>query len=306
MDNINQEAVWYNLLGIYPELGKKFCNTLRNDKSPGCSFSLWNGRWKLNDWASSAYHHSDCIKAYALYHNIDIKEAYKQIVTNSLLTVKEPQIIEKPAQIKKIITPIKRNWYESARKFWADLGVTELTNIECCKGFIVNTGSEIYTVDKSNELGFIYWFKDKTEYKLYFPYATNKRFKFLSGVKAKTCWFLNNSTEILFIAKSSKDYKVYESLFKELDIKISLCHVQSERISDKLSYIPNFKHYQSYKKVYCNLDSDETGITASNNLNTLIGIEPLFTPEPYKDISEFYLGTDRETVKQWLCEQLKL
>lgn len=305
MNKIDEIAVWINLLGFTPTVGIKFKSPFRSDKNPGASLRLFNNKLYFTDFADSTYNNLTCVSAYALYHSITEKEAFKLLInknyklkTNSI--TRDCNYIEAP---KKEIVPDLKKLSKAGLEYWNLRGVIDLENVSECKGFSVTTEEYSCFIHKK-ELTFHYQFSKG--FKLYSPYPLpeNKKYKFLSKVRAFDWWWYNENTDTVLIVKASKDYLIIKSILVEYDINITLTHLQSETVSNNKNTFPNLSKLKNYNRIYTCLDNDDCGIKSSAICEEVLGSISLFTPVD-KDIDEMYISRGRESVVTWLLKSLE-
>jgi hypothetical protein len=299
---ISDREIWNNL-GIYSDIGIKFCNPFRDDKNPSAILKEWRGRLILNDWGCSEWNGLSALKCYAKVKNLSIDEAKLQLQGALSINSTNVSIIEKSTS-ERVYEVIGKDFSEEGLNFWKKIGVSDLTNIQELESFkityVANTIIEKEYSIKCRELTFAYKFiyKGKPRYKIYSPYADKSK-KWSGNVKNFDSWEYLRGNTTLFTLKSSKDFKVIESIVREHNIPIDLMHWQSEVIPTIKSNIPNYNKITKYKRHIVVFDNDSTGILASKTCTELLKSEAYFTPVG-KDITEFYLSTSRLEVVKWL------
>lgn len=293
MGKIDDMEIWRSLIGFTPEPNKYIHSPFRNDKKPNSRF-CYDKQGVLHFWdAYSDHNGKTALQMYSIIHNLTKLEAYleckKKFLRNT--PIKKEIFI----QDSLIIKPIFKLFDKNAREYWDKLGVTNRKNISQVSKIIYETDTSIKTV-KEEELCFYYKFKNG--WKIYRPYS--KKGKWLSKVSYEDVWIYNENSPLLVLLKSSKCFKVIESIVTELNINVTLTHLQSEVIVKDINKIPNLKLYNNYsKKVYI-ADNDTTGIEAANTLSK-VGFDFYFTDKG-KDLTEYLELTSRKELITWFLK----
>lgn len=300
---ISDREIWNNL-GIYSDIGIKFCNPFRDDKNPSAILKEWRGRLILNDWGSSEWNGLSALKCYAKVHNLTHEEALKEL-RSKLGFIRTPLLVKKTLKEEKIYEPFFKAFSQEGINYWKARGVTDLENINEISGFkytLIEEGLIVkeYKI-KCKTLSFSYKFTDthgKIQYKIYSPFE-DKGKKFSGTVSAwNVWWFLQNSTTLLSL-KASKDFKVVKAIVVKYNLKVDLHHWQSERVAKVKSKIPNYLTISSYTRHIVVFDNDTTGKEGADLCKVLLGSEAYFTPVG-KDIDEMYCLAGETAVLNWL------
>lgn len=289
------------LLGFNVDIGKKFLSPFRNDRNPGCKINIYNHHLYYFDSNDPTISGKNLVNCWAIVNNCTTKEAYKQIINSQLSNsnyTSKPNYNLKVE--KKELEPITRSWTKPYIDYWISLGVKDLTLIDPIEGYIIN-GSVTFL----NCIGYVYWFEKR--FKIYIPKSNNmSRSLFLGNALHTDCWYLKNYSNTLFITKSSKCYKVVESLIREFNLQIDLIHLQSEGINKDLSKLPNLHIYNQYERKISLFDNDSAGVKNSAIMRDLIGTEEKFISiDDGKDIADYYLKMGREKTLELLMEFIK-
>ena len=141
----------------------------------------------------------------------------------------------------------------------------------------------VYSVDKvylnrqlfyinPHELTFGYLYDG--HWKIYVPYATNKRGKWISNVPLTTVKGLENlrPDKNTLICKSLKDYMVCRKIYP------NVCHVQNESLAAFSNETVQFINENS-KNVFYGGDSDKPGKEASYAITKMFGFKHINSPD---------------------------
>ena len=298
MDRLDDLEIWRNLIGFTPEPNKYIHSPFRNDKKPNSRF-CYDKRGILHFWdAYSDHNGKTALQMYAIIHHLDIKEAYKECKKKFMRksTFKTQQINYVHQEV--IIKPIFKLFDKKAQEYWRSLGVTNLKNIYQVSKIIYETDESIRTVKEDN---LCFYYKFNKGWKIYRPFSEDK--KWLSKVNYEDVWIHNENASTLLLLKSSKCYKVIESIINELNINIAITHLQSEVIIKDVLKIPNLNFYNKYSKKLYIADNDNTGIEAAKTLEQL-GFKYFTTPK-CKDLTEYLQNTNRNELIKWLLTIIK-
>lgn len=303
LDIYDQIRVFTYILGSIPIIGKSICSPFRKESNPSAMFKEYNGVIRYKDFGDNKIW-GDCYSVFAQVFNKTNKEAFKEvnniIITSEFVLNKieiDNSIIK--SNVKKIITPVFKEFDREFLDYWKKRGVSDFSNIKQVDKVIIEKDNIICTINKQ-ELCICYVYE--TGFKLYHPNSKLKQYKFLSQVKKSMTWFYEGK-DILVIAKSAKDQKVWQSLYPEY----GCFHVQSE---NSYFFGKNFLDFcKDYSLILINFDNDSIGIENSGKLKELLknnefNVKELFTRE--KDLTDDYLKYGKQSIKNYINESIKL
>lgn len=273
-DRVSQEEVYVKYLG-FCELNQKFCNPLRNDKDPQCSFYWHEGVLFFNDFAYKKIY--TCISVVMESENISYGRALEKVYNLFLGTgesVSKPKVIYRPKETKQYkdiqckIQPFTKIDVDYLKQFGITREFTKKAKWYSIKQVWIN-GELTYTYSNYNPcIG--YYFSGR--WKLYF--YLNKEWRFLSNTTKDDIqgWDMLPATgDILIITKSFKDVgTLYEQ-------ETSSIAPQAESILLPQHIITELK--SRFKKIYSLMDYDNTGILLAWQMRKIYEITPLFFTE---------------------------
>lgn len=203
LNSISQEQIFYEYLGIYPDLVKKFLSPFRTDRDPGCRFKWHSGILYFVE--NSMFNNKlywNCIDIVMYYKNCSFQEAldilYLKIGSNQITKV-----------VQNSFTPEirfeKKDW-DNVNMFMLPGDTLEKELVFNVKNYWIKTkaGWQRNSIHHPNKtLVVAYFFPDTNHVKLYFPNESDQR------------WYSNCSNEDVFGYHKIDYYRTYS---KELVI----------------------------------------------------------------------------------------
>lgn len=299
--------------------GTEFCNPLRKDHCPTCTFKVYPNNlypekyiiW-FRDWSDNkgydciglvqkianncSFYDALCLISHH-FHLLSGQDdlAFKYILdADSIRKLYSKSQISTQLRIKKI--PFERNHLDYWKQYNLDLEDLEddVTAIKCY--WLITKESENRFIPKGN-LGFAYLFGGY-DYKIYNPLADIKKgeikhlhtnINILQGENK-----LEFNKDLLIITSSYKDVKVLRKIEKLYSMNYETVASMSE------STIPNKVKVEYYKTKYRNIvlyyNNDKAGIENMKSQSEILGINyivhDLNLPKDISDISK-YNGFDK-------------
>ena len=304
-----------------------FCNPLRSDTNPTCTFKVINSRLKFRDWADTGA--MDCFDLVQhICNDCSFLDALRIIshhfsllgaeTDNELRYILPPDKLRevKQKQSNKIDLKIKRiDWTKAHLKFYQQFGL-ELQDLEedtfPIKCYWVNgIKYELKT------LMFAYHFKDKSsetypyDYKIYCPYADRKsnEFKFIHNnadiIQGESGLKFDKRT--LLITSSFKDVKVLRKVQRlycdKYDFNFEVAAPMSETTPIKKEKINFLKSV--YENILLYHNNDAAGLRAAETQSQLYGCGYIMNPPEYdKDPSDIVKTFNYDELAKVLDELL--
>ena len=283
-DRITQEEVFLRYFG-FCDMHIKFCNPLRNDNDPGCSFNWNSGVLFFSDYSTKKSY--TCVNVVMESEGINYPRALDRIyevfinnnsniITNKVIRVKEPK---KPKDIKCKIQSFTSIDIQYLKQFGITSKFCKLAKWYSIKHYWID-GELMYTYSNYNPcIG--YYFNGR--WKLYF--YLNKEWRFLSNTTKNDIqgWnILPKIGDLLIITKSFKDVgTLYEQ-------EISSISPQAESILLPENIINDLK--LRFTTIYTLFDYDNTGIHLAWQMRKLYNIKPLFFTNKIWNRKGGYMG----------------
>lgn len=292
MANINQLAVWYQLIGI-GDLRTRFRSPFRDDKNPNCYLLEVDGNVKFCDPTQIGKN-----KFRSLFDMI-------QHLNPTYTTGKIMEEIRRLGQIKTVPKDVNHafdlrkrldqaslpsfeaykfcDWTEHHMDFWAQHGVRReqldrlTTLVKPIRGYTVSNAKGFRSVEA---FGFTYFIGN--EIKRYCPFADKGFAKFGGRVSPDNFWHLRRDSNVLLISKSNKDLLVWENF-----CKADICCFGSENTVPSDSKLITL--LRRYDKIVICFDPDDAGIRSS-----------VFVSEKIKDLTG-----KTPLIKNWPCKESK-
>jgi hypothetical protein len=311
LSRVSEEEIFQRYL-ITVQLGEKFCNPLREDKNPTCTFYYdFAGRLIFHDFAG--YFHGDCFEVVKYIYNEDFKGALLIIAKDFNLldaaslpdAIKQKRFINREdlAKRKTEIKVKRRDWADHDKTFWKSFHL----NSEILGFYKVSPAQTIWINGEVKyqynplDPAYIYYFGEG-DYKIYFPLRV-REYRFLCNTgKLQGYNQLPDKGELLIITKAYKDVMVYRRLGLWAVAPQAEGHCISQETFEDL--------HARFPLIYSNLDFDRTGLRTSFKMRDLYGIQPLlltngrFGTKDYraKDISDFIRNFGYDATHQLISD----
>lgn len=248
----------------------------------------------------------DCITFYSKIFNVDRKQALIEIYNNFKLrdinkidyskTVKEykPKSIESKLSWKYSSTDSKK--YEDAINYFKSFGISKET-----LDFFGVKPIDFYCIDdvmiRPENFSVVYEYEDN-KCKIYTPLSSNKKYKFLDGIKGEYYQGYNKLPEngnIVFITSSYKDVMVlYELKFPAIAPKSEVIKIDDQIINELKTRFEN---------VILFYDNDDAGLKAAEKLKNKYNINYIVTDKE-KDPSDFSRKYSKEKLYEYIISEL--
>ena len=266
LNNISQEQVFFEYLGIYPDLGKRYLSPFRQDKDPGCRFTWHSGilYFVENTMFNNKLYWS-CIDIVMYIKKCSYQEAL------DLLWVKSSsvKVVKSNIPTAKFVPEIrfeKQNWPDN-NMFMLPGYILEKELVFLVKNYWIKTKSgwnQNSIHHPSKTLCVAYYFPETDHVKLYFP--EQEEFKWYSNCSIedvfgyhKLSYYAKMSDELV-ITKSGKDRLMLDYFLGKSSIAL-----QNEGC-----YIPEhvvFELETMFKKIWFLYDNDVSGILHAQKLS---------------------------------------
>lgn len=312
---VHQEEIFERYLGISVELGKKYINPFRDDKTPDCSFYysasqiLYFIDFACRDCGG------DCWNIVQQYYSCDYYNALRHVnkdfgiglddghIGEPIIKLRtkqlEPRIVEYKEKVYSDIRILTMPFTQIDLDYWNQYEITEsqLNKFEvfsCFKSWIDN---RFYYQWTKKEPQYAYQFDEKT-FQIYRPYSkdkwrTNTSFSYLHG-----CGQLKPVGDLLIWSKSRKDLMC-----------LDLCGYNSVAVPSE-GTIPEVELVKELKQRFTNhivlYDNDEPGRKYSDKFSQMIGAKQLFMPEGTKDPSDFVKEYSLKELKTYLDDRIRI
>jgi hypothetical protein len=288
----SNEEIMLHFFGDF-ELGEKYKSPFRNEVDP--SFVIFYdlyGRLMWRDFGKSTGQiMGDAIqyvrelypdKSFLDITNYIYKSLLKSNIPKQRCEELRNTLVEKDIRIK-----VNSKWTERTHAYWKQYGipidVLEKYNVKPCSQQWANGVLKYEWSDSDPSFAYLY---AKDSFKLYRPYAVDRKHKFKSkninnviqGLKQ-----LPKTGTTVLITKSLKDIMVWDVL------GIPSIAPNSESSFPPKEIIEDLK--KRFENVIINFDNDETGIKFSKKFSSEHNLKEYFIPDKNsKDISDFVLS----------------
>jgi len=291
-ENVLSKIDSYNIFKYYcPEfksVGKPFRSPFREDKHPSAFIIHYNGDLLFKDFGG------DSLRAVSFVmklFNLTFRDALEKINfdfnlglngnwSNNLIELEENIYI--PEKDTTIIRIKKRDWNELDISYWNSFGIQISTlnsfNVVPISFFSIND-----YMFKAAELSYsyeYYWYEDVFRRKIYQPLSKDKWYS-NGGYVVQGEGMLPKEGDLLIITSSLKDVMtLYELGYTAI------------APTSETSFVPATyfeKQNKRFKRIIVFMDSDDTGIKRSIELNKRWNLEYILIPKEYerKDISDY-------------------
>lgn len=281
IQNINQEEVFYSLLGYFPDLRKRYKSPFRHDTTAGCRFEWKDGLLCFVD--NARYKNKlywsifDVMKE---IHGLNFPQAIERIANGRFDGTSSKPVYKDRIQIRFSTIPWKKE-----NLFFLDPQILNQNNVYLVSDYwIFLDGKWRKNWVHKNTLCIAYYFPKTDHVKLYFP--EKEEMRFYSNCTNQDIYGYSNLADfgdVLYISKSQKDrltLKYHFGCSNVIALQNEGCYIPDEIIQDLKS---------RFKKIIIIFDNDYTGYEQARKLSTLYDIEYKIIECSYKDPYEMYL-----------------
>jgi len=272
LNSISQEQVFYEYLGIYPDLTMRFLSPFRVDRDPGCRFKWHSGilYFVENTMFNNKLYWS-CIDVVIYFKHC----TYQQALEILWLKSHSKQIVNKVISPDTFVPEIrfeKTKWLEP-NLFMLPGNTLEQELIFCVKNYWIKTklGWQMNMIHHpSKTLTIAYYFPDTNHVKLYFPNEVENR------------WYSNCSTQDIFGWHKINHYHSYSKelvITKSAKDRIMLDYfieLPSIALQNEGCFIPEDKLQElqeMFEKIWFLYDNDISGILQAQKLSEKYNLE---------------------------------
>lgn len=306
LKKVSEEDIFERYLGIRPNYSKQFCNPLREDHHPTCSFYI-DSRNRIKFIDPARGFNWDCFNIVEYLEKVSFKEAMKIVAVD--FGIIDGQIKSNPTvtrvvrQKEKTYIRIKRrDWNKEDKEYWYDRYYQTRADLQFLSIFPVShawyerVGSplELFYYYKVGDPCYAYHFGDY-DYKLYFPKRDKgKRFKQTRGDILQGYNQLPPKMHILVIIKAMKDVACFNKIGKEFDAWGTAPMSETQLIP--VSIMSELKERADY--IFTFFDFDRAGIKLMRKYEAEYDIPWIMLGKKYKDqgIKDF---ADLLHIKRW-------
>ena len=309
-ENLLSRIDSYNIFKYYcpnfKVIGKPFTSPFREDKHPSSFIIYYDGDLLFKDFGGESLR---AISFVMKLFNLTFRDALEKINfdfnlglngnwSNSVIELENN--INVPYKETTIIRIKRRDWNESDKLYWNPFGIQISTltkfNVVPISFFSIND-----YMFKAAELAYsyeYYWQNDIFRRKIYQPLSKDKWYS-NGGDVVQGEGMLPKEGNLLIITSSLKDVM---TLYELGYIAIAP--------TSETSFVPN-KYFNKQKtrfaRIIIFMDSDDTGIKRSIELNERWNLEYILIPKEYnrKDISDFNKIYGEEKSKELLKTLIK-
>jgi len=294
---ISQEDVFYQYLGIYPDLHGRFKSPFRVDRDPGCRFKWHSGiLYFIENRGFNDKLYWSCIDVVQYVKQCSYQEALE------ILYLKHQSPVKIQTVVEEIFIPEirfeKKQWTSNLYNLSGE--ILEKENVFLVKNYWIKfkngwARNSIHHPDRTTVIA--YYFPDTNHVKLYFPFESENRWYSNCSNRDIFGWhklkYYHTKSDTLYIAKSGKD-----RLMLDYFIGVSAIALQNEGC-----YIPDdllLELTALFPRIIFLYDSDIPGITQSQKLssmykfeNKIVDIKP---KDPYEWIKEFGVENTKKLI----------
>lgn len=310
LDQVSELEIFYHYLGREVKLGRPIVSPLRQEKHP--SFNLYqsptNGKIYYKDFGDER---GDCFKFVMALYQCTFPEAL-QIVCQDFgiqteskfsgsrerVKIRIPQIIINP---RKELPYARMEWDPDLLELWekGNAGIDilkEYNTWPVLKMKVKKRDSEEWFIIHSSKVDPIYCFDyENSVKKFYRPKAKDKKFKFISNLRAgdifglkqlKEHVKLHGKVKVLIVCAGQKDCL---SLYGSTGIRGIALNSESASVTKEL-FIELLQYAENILVCY---DNDATGIKNAAKIKQEIGIDNIFlgdlaSAEEVNDIYDYF------------------
>lgn len=306
LSRITEESIFHYYTGEIVQYDTLICSPLREDKNPTCGFLDKGTHILFTDFSGDFG--GNCFNLVARMFSISYSDALTKVAMDFGLIKKgfdgtfekveeiKPilQIKKEPkVKAKKKIQIKRRVWDKKDAEFWTSFGISrkELDKYQVSPCEIIWLDDRIIYQYKITNPAYAYYL-GKGDYKIYFPLAKEKRYKFLTNnSKIQGYTELEFTSDLLIITKALKDVMVFKALGYEAIAPPAEGVLLDEKVMNKLK--------TKYKKIVLFYDNDEAGRLGAERNAKEYNLPTVFLPlGTTKDISDYRKEHSKEeTIK---------
>ena len=275
LNSISQEQVFYEYLGIYPDLGKLYLSPFRTDRKPGCRFKWHSGilYFVENSMFQNKLYWS-CIDVVMYIKHCGFQEALDilYLKTRSSVSIQKASTNLFVPEIR-----FEKNQWTEPNLFMLSGDILERELVFSVKNYWIKTKAgwlKNSLHDPSKTICVAYYFPDTNHVKLYFPDKIEN--KWYSNCSVQDIFgyskidYYKTYSDTLWITKSAKDRLMldYFMSIPSIALQNEGCHIP-DPILEELKF--KFKHLMFL------YDNDLSGINQAQKLSEKYDI-------PYKII----------------------
>ena len=258
----------------------------RNEKNPSFIIGYQGGILRYHDFADSTRRGGCFDFVIAMFNLPSLREALLMIDRDFDLGIVS---VSSTKNYERIVADYAQPTATSKREFFIQVKTRKFTHEELAywnayyQDIDDLRANNVYSIDtvflnkqkfpiKDSELRFGYLYEG--HWKIYVPYTTNKRGKWLSNVPLATAKGLENlrPDKNTLICKSLKDYMVCKKVYPYI------CHIQNESTAALSEEVVEFIKNNS-KEVFYGGDSDVPGKKASFDITESFGFRHINPPD---------------------------
>ena len=289
INKLDQLKIWCDIIGKTVVLEERFASPFRGDaKTKLCTLNLVGDMILFSSFnpMDKPFNGWNCVKAYSYLRSLSYINGIKELFENpSNVFITQPRQVS--TKSIKTLQPLIIDWNKEGLDYWHKKGVFDLEFIYQIEGCKTSDYDVIFT-----KLAFAYQYENK--YKVYVPFAEDKKNKWLSGCRHDDTWYIDNGCDIILVCKAAKDQKMIQSILKD---SIDYIHCQGEQTIVKIP--------RDYARKIAFMDNDEAGRIMSDKYERL-GYEIIQTPEDTKDFDLYYMKHGRLKSAIFLANNLNI
>lgn len=213
LSRIPEENIYQKYLGIMPEIGEQYCNPLRKDKNPTCSFAILKDKLVFRDWSEPIYW--DVFDVVQKKYGVNFHEAMEIVATDfGLMNGKVPDPIRAlkltGKKQKKVFHVQVQPFMAQDLRYLEQYGITrqiaEKFGAFSIKNLTVNGVPKYRYSLYDPAIGHYFGLNRRNQQKWKIQFYYRGKIRFLSNTSRFNGWDqLPESGNILVITKSMKD-----------------------------------------------------------------------------------------------------
>lgn len=299
LNQISQEQVFSEYLGIYPDLSQRFKSPFRaNDKNPGCRFIWYSGilYFVENTMFNNKLYWS-CIDVVMYVKNCSFQEAL-DILWQKSLPVKVGKVIPNKTFVPEI--RFEKQPWEEPNMFMLSGDILEKELVFKVKNYWIKTKGGWFKNsihDPNKTLTIAYYFPETNHVKLYFPNELENK------------WYSNCSTQDIFGYHKIKYYQSYSDkliITKSGKDRLMLDYfigIPSIALQNEGCYLPDEIALDldvSFKDISFLYDNDISGILQAQKLSEKYGypykVIECDVKDPFEMINKFGIENTKKLI----------
>jgi hypothetical protein len=311
---VSEYELWKYYCSNFNKIDEPFLSELYNDNNPSCRiYRANNNKLVYKDFGTGEHYDifsyiqvkhlcnfKDCL--YIIARDFKIRSTVHTTVDRQLLVRESMTKSRTKSTIDIVSQPFNMIDFNYWNQYSIPLTLLREYDVFSCKFVYLRSGNKIYTFSyQKNDPVYAYRFVSNNEYhyKVYRPYSSDKRYKWLFSGSSKNDIEgynqLSLTSKTLIITKSLKDVMIYRLLSIDAISLQGEANRLDEDIYNELS--------RRFDNIIVNYDDDNAGNSGVLRLYNQYGLKHFFIDD-HKDVSDYVKENGLDKAKEMINNKL--